>query len=112
MNSTKPYSKRLDELRIKLGIKSPQPKAEIENRMADFRQRVDWVVQKSKKRPEIAGHNTRGPQYRWTPEEDEKLTTMRASGLKWTSIAKELDRTPRAVEHRFLRQFRKRMGHK
>jgi Myb-like DNA-binding domain len=108
MKSTKVYSKGLKELRLKLGIKPSPPQAEIETRVAELKQRVEWVVQKSKKRSEIVSHRTRGPQYRWTPEEDQKLMKLRASGLEWTSISKELHRSPRAVANRFLRLLARR----
>jgi hypothetical protein len=103
MKSTKVYSKGLKELRLKLGIKPRPAQSGTDERAAAFRQRVDAVVQKSRKRSEIAPHMTRRPHYRWTPEEDQILMRLRLSGWLWTSIAEQLHRTPLAVEKRFLR---------
>jgi hypothetical protein len=47
MKSTKAYS---TGLRLKLGIKPPLAQTETDERAAAFRQRVDTVVQKSRKR--------------------------------------------------------------
>ena len=80
MKPTKAYSTSLKELRLKLGIKPPPSKTETDERATEFRQRVDAVVQKLRKRSEIATHKPRGSQYRWTPEEDQKLMRLRASG--------------------------------
>lgn len=109
MKSAKAYSKGLRELRVKLGIKPP-PQAETEMRVAKFKQRVERVIQRSKQRSQLAGHRTTGPIYRWSPEEDQKLVRLRASRLEWTSIAKELHRSPHAVRNRFLRLLAKRSG--
>jgi hypothetical protein len=106
VKSTKVYSKGLKELRLKLGIKPPPSQTETDERATQFRHRVEAVVQKLRKRSEIA--RTRGPQYRWTAEEDQKLMRSRASGLEWASIAKELHRSPSAVENRFLRLLARR----
>ena len=108
MKSTKAYSKGLKKLRLKLGIKPSPPQAETEMRVAEFKQRVEWVAQQSKRRSQLAGHRTQGALYRWSPEEDQKLMKLRASGLEWTSIARELHRSPDAVRNRFLRLLTKR----
>ena len=50
MKSTKAYSTGLKELRLKLGIKPPLAQTETDERAAAFRQRVDTIVQKSRKR--------------------------------------------------------------
>jgi hypothetical protein len=78
----------LKELRLKLGIKPPQRQAEIEKRATEHKQRVEWVVRKSKRRSQIANDRTLETQYRWTPEEDQKLLKLRSSGKDWPSIAK------------------------
>jgi hypothetical protein len=108
MKSTKAYSTGLKELRLKLGIKPSPAQTETGERTAAFRQRVDAVVQKSRKRSEIANNRMRGPLYRWTLEEDLKLWKLRSSGMKLSLIAKELHRSPRAVHNRFLRLLQKR----
>lgn len=108
MKTTKSYSTGLKELRLALGIKPPPPKTESDQRAAEFRQRAGAVIQKARKRSEIGDRHFRGPQYRWSPEEDQKLMRLRASGLEWISIAKKLHRTERAVTNRFLRLLEKR----
>src|SRR5690349_18100816 len=108
MKSSKSYSIGLKELRLKLGIKPPERQAEIEKRAAENKQRVEWVVQKAKKRSQIASDRNPAPQYRWSPEEDQKLLKLRSSGKEWPSIAKELHRSPNAVRNRFLRLLGKR----
>ena len=65
MKSTKAYSTGLKELRLKLGIKPPLAQTETDERAAAFRQRVDAVVQKSRKRSEIANDRMRGAPERW-----------------------------------------------
>jgi hypothetical protein len=107
MKSTKAYSKGLKELRLKLGIKPSPGQTETDERAAAFRERVDAVVQKSRKRSKIANDRMRGPLYRWTPEEDRKLWKLRSSGEEWHLIAKELHRNRRAVQKRFLRLLQK-----
>jgi DNA-binding NarL/FixJ family response regulator len=108
MKSTKAYSAGIKELRLKLGIKPPPSQTESDERATQFKRRVKAVVRELRKRSEIATHRTRGPQYRWTAEEDQKLMRSRASGLEWTSIAKELHRSPHAVKNRFLRLLARR----
>ena len=108
MKPAKPYSTGLKELRLKLGIKPSPAQTETDERAAAFRQRVDAVIQKSRKRSEIANDRMRGPLYRWTPEEDRKLWKLRASGMELALIAKELHRSRRAVQNRFLRLLQKR----
>jgi DNA-binding NarL/FixJ family response regulator len=108
MKSTKAYSLGLKELRLKLGIRPSPPRTQTDERTAAFSQRVKEVAQKSRKRSEIPNDRKRGPQYRWTGEEDQKLMRSRASGLEWTSIAKELHRSPGAVKKRFLRLLARR----
>ena len=108
MKATKAYSTGLKELRLKLGIKPLPPQTETDERAIEFRQRVDAVVKKLRQRSEIATRRPRGSQYRWTPEEDQKLMRLRASGLEWTSIAKQLHRSPGAVANRFLRLLARR----
>jgi Myb-like DNA-binding protein len=112
MKSTKAYSKGLKELRLKLGIKPSAAQTETEERAAAFRQRVDAVVQKSRKRSEIANHRMQGPLYRWTPEEDRKLWKLRSSGGEWALIAKELHRSRGAVRKRSLRLSKSVVGRK
>jgi DNA invertase Pin-like site-specific DNA recombinase len=96
-------SSGLKELRFRLGIKPSSQSGEFEKRAAEFGERVKAVFQKSKKRTKDGGRVTRGMQHRWTAEEDEKLTSLRASGLAWALIAKRLHRTQRAVKNRLSR---------
>ena len=107
MKSTKSYSTGLKELRLKLGIKPPLAQTRTDERAAEIRHRVYEVFQKSRKRSELATRTMKGPQYRWTPEEDQKLMRLRASGLEWSSIAKKLHRTERGVAQRFRRLLEK-----
>lgn len=43
----------------------------------------------------------------WTTLEDRKLLQLRASGLKFKTIAEQLSRTPISVEKRFRKIFQK-----
>jgi hypothetical protein len=94
-------SSSLKELRIKLGIKTSLPNADIDRRATEFSQQADWVIQKQQ-RAKNRGRRTE-PQYRWTQDEDEKLISLRASGFGWTSIAKQLHKTPAAAKYRLSR---------
>lgn len=43
----------------------------------------------------------------WTPEDEQRVVTLRASGMKWIVIASRLGRTEASVVGRYLKKLRK-----